>query len=734
MCVIAESPSLEMYSILRDPLFGIVVHYLEGSPLKNRDLQRAKVDMAVAVFIMGNKFSTKPDEDDAKTILQQFSLRRYIESAATEKEPLFCLQLIRPENRRHLGAQEDDDSKEIVVCLNEMKMGLLAKSCMFPGTSTLIFNLLTSFADNGDDDSEDEPNAGLTECEKYTHASDVAKKDDENDDCDDNGSCADSGSGSGGESDSIDTDSNASFRGGVYWMSEYQKGCDWEIYTTEMADIFEGYKFIDLAKRLYSKMGVILFALRITDLNAVKNRVRVVLNPADFVIPSKVRYAVQGFVIAKNQTSSDLSFSGDESGSNLSAITSSLTSQKVNASDMLGKRQSISKQLAGGRENSAGIMKQLGGGGGGGWQTLLASQHEAKKEEELYQSRQERVQRLEDDYLRNNFFVRDCPAGLDQCSIATSIQEEYPFIKDHMIVIAKGLSNLYDFIRPMRAKYLGKLRHIVLLFPCDIPEHIWRRISIFEGILYVRGSPLEESDIKRCGVFRASQVVVLADPDANSTGDVSGMDALIDADAIFTYHCVKRLNEHSHIVIEIVRHQNVGYLDENANTDCDYKFTPNFAAGKLFTSSMLDAVVCQVFYNPQLIRVLNKLISGTDHIEDTESMGKSPLLTESNRSNVGLKSLSGSSLYQVAVPEGFAGRSYGKLFDYFAAKDCLCIGLLRGIYSNMTVGPCSNRMPYVYTNPSPVTKLYKCDKVFVLSQRVLTSSRTSIKVMWRAFN
>lgn len=79
-----------------------------------------------------------------------------------------------------------------------------------------------------------------------------------------------------------------------------------------------------------------------------------------------------------------------------------------------------------------------------------------------------------------------------------------------MIIIAKGLNSLYDFIRPLRAKYLGKLNHIVILHPHDIPLHIWRRISIFEGILVAKGSSLEESDLRRAGIFRAAQVVVFA--------------------------------------------------------------------------------------------------------------------------------------------------------------------------------------------------------------------------------
>jgi len=34
----------------------------------------------------------------------------------------------------------------------------------------------------------------------------------------------------------------------------------------------------------------------------------------------------------------------------------------------------------------------------------------------------------------------------------------------------------------------------------------------------------------------------------------------VDADAIFCYQCVRRMNEQAHIVVEIVRHTNVSYL------------------------------------------------------------------------------------------------------------------------------------------------------------------------------
>jgi hypothetical protein len=594
-----------MHVILRDPNFGIVVHYLAGSPLNNADLHRARVDLAVAIFIMGNKFSTKPDEDDAKTILQYFSIQRYFrtQNHLPHDEPLYCMQLIRPDNKRHLGEKAtDEDSNEIVICLNEMKMGLIAKTCMFPGTNTLIFNLLTSFADTGEGAAEEEEELEKIREEVAKNGQNKLGKlqeesDEENEDSkpnvlrqissEVNRLTHTNSSNKNMQDDNAhdsDTDSDDSVIGAGYWMNEYQKGCDWEIYTTEMADKFEGIKFIDLARNLYTKLGVVLFGIRVTDRNLVTNRVRVVLNPADFIIPPKSRCIVEGFVLAKNQGSANLSFKGAMSfeSSHLELIANSLMKSKPPQAQGLRKRVSISSHKP--------IM--TGQKLGHGWQTLLGTKSSPIQQEEMHQSRQEREQKLERDNLRNNFFIREL-LDIKDCTIKTSLSEEYPFIRDHMIVIAKGISNLYDFIRPLRAKYLGKLKHIVLLFPFDIPVNIWRKLSQFEGVLYVRGSPLEENDIKRAGIFRAAQVVVLADPDATGGNDTGGVDGLVDADAIFTYHCVKRLNEKAQIVIEVVRQQNISYL-ESKSSDIDYKFTPNFACGMLFTSSMLDAVVCQV--------------------------------------------------------------------------------------------------------------------------------------------
>ena len=98
------------------------------------------------------------------------------------------------------------------------------------------------------------------------------------------------------------------------WIGEYQRGCDWEIYSTELADSFEGTTFCYLSEVLYQKLGIVLFGLEIEDLSKDKSSIKLLLNPADFVIPSKKDFRVLAFVIAKNKQQSDLSTTDEVSG------------------------------------------------------------------------------------------------------------------------------------------------------------------------------------------------------------------------------------------------------------------------------------------------------------------------------------------------------------------------------------------------------------------------------------
>ena len=361
---------------------------------------------------------------------------------------------------------------------------------------------------------------------------------------------------------------------------------------------------------MYDKLGVVLFALQITDAK-IEGASKLLLNPANFIIPSQDLFKIEAFVIAQNKASSDLSFHNMKTNDNtaiqalknIEAGFQSLSRVNRNITTSLnGLRKTTTvdtKKIAAlrtkmGHTNDINVQPEIKTTAASRWKSLKRSNLVAKKVESF--SYQEILHQLEDSHMKKEYYLRTIPAELSNCIIKTNVIDEIPFINNHVIIIGKGLSNLFDLIRPLRAKFLGMLRYIVIISSEDIPHDVWSKICIFDAILIIRGSPLEEANLRRAGIFRCAQVVVLADGSNNeSTASSVGMEALVDSDAIFSYQLVKRMNASTQIVVEIVNTSNISYLDTTNTSNVEnYKFSQQFAAGNLFTTSLLDSIVCQV--------------------------------------------------------------------------------------------------------------------------------------------
>ena len=523
-----------MQRILYQANYFFRVQYLQGSPLKNVDLVRAKASQAQAILFMTNKFSRQPTKEDSRTIMQLYSVRRHLEDLDI-KDTLLCAQIIQPENARKLDVEHE--LKNSTICLNKMRMGVIAKSCIYPGTSTLLFNLLNSFA-------FDEP---LLKKETKNQLNNATIPDDEY------------------ETYNNEDDEENEF---MDWDTEYKIGTGWEIYMTEISTRFCGYPFLDLTRVFYDRLGVVLFALKVKDLKGRKGT-RLLLNPGDYVIPALTESRVEGFVIAEDNSSADLSFTPKAKKQNRrqSQIGSLVTA--ISKSVELGKniiRRRTGTLDVGNLHSKSGKgdsnVKESGTSGGN-----LNSLHQARRlikrqsSGDLTLNPHEKRQKRKDESFRMNFYLADKPIDLDYVTIKSSLVEEFPHVIEHIIVSGKSLSNLNDFIMPLRERRKGLLTHIVILYAGDIPHNVWAQISVFEGIFFVRGSPVSERDLQRAGVFRAAQFVLLAGQDeteASIAGDNSSLSfqelgGLEDADAIFSYQTIRRMNDELNIVIEMVK-------------------------------------------------------------------------------------------------------------------------------------------------------------------------------------
>jgi hypothetical protein len=134
------------------------------------------------------------------------------------------------------------------------------------------------------------------------------------------------------------------------------------------------------------------------------------------------------------------------------------------------------------------------------------------------------------------------------------------------------------------------------------------------------------------------------------------------------------------VVLEMVYSDNVVFLKQadltSASSESHYRFTPQFASGCLFTSSMLDSFTCQQFYYPELISVINQLVAGNNMSAEDEMLTAIDRIPRSN-------------LYQIAVTSKMIKDTptYGMLFSAMSEKKQTCLGLFRGIVPENGCGP-----------------------------------------------
>uniref|UniRef100_A0AAR5P352 RCK N-terminal domain-containing protein n=2 Tax=Dendroctonus ponderosae TaxID=77166 RepID=A0AAR5P352_DENPD len=133
-----------MRMILQVPIWAQRVIYIQGSCLKDGDLVRARMNEAEACFILAARNYADKTAADEHTILRSWAVKDFAPNVAQ------YVQIFRPENKLHVKFAE------FVVCEDEFKYALLANNCTCPGASTLVTLLLhTSRGQEGQQSQEE---------------------------------------------------------------------------------------------------------------------------------------------------------------------------------------------------------------------------------------------------------------------------------------------------------------------------------------------------------------------------------------------------------------------------------------------------------------------------------------------------------------------------------------------------------------------------------------------------
>lgn len=141
-----SSPNEELMKLIKS-LNNKRIFYLVGNSLVHFDLERACADSAICAVILANKLAKNPRLEDFSNIMKAFSFRKFNSIYGESKDTRICIQLLRPETKEIYFSSlvnYDISSNDQIICVEELKLQLLGKSCLCQGITTIISALITS--------------------------------------------------------------------------------------------------------------------------------------------------------------------------------------------------------------------------------------------------------------------------------------------------------------------------------------------------------------------------------------------------------------------------------------------------------------------------------------------------------------------------------------------------------------------------------------------------------------
>ncbi|XP_064415543.1 potassium channel subfamily T member 2 isoform X1 [Latimeria chalumnae] len=577
---------VQVRRVLQIPMWAQRVIYLQGSALKDQDLLRAKMDDAEACFILSSRCEVDRTAADHQTILRAWAVKDFAPNC-----PLY-VQILKPENKFHVKFADH------VVCEEEFKYAMLALNCICPATSTLITLLVhTSRGQEGQQSPE-------------------------------------------------------------LWQKMYGKCSGNEVYHIKMEEStffaeYEGKSFTYASFHAHKKYGVCLVGVRRED---NKN---ILLNPGPRYIMSctdtcfYVNITKEENSAFKNQEEQNklkLSNAVYHGPSRLPvhSIIASMGTVAIDLQDT-GCRPSSGPNLTlpadGAKEKrrpSIAPVLEIADASSIQPCDLLSdhSEDEATPSDEENSTSQEYVK----GYPPNSPYIGSSPTfchllqkkvpfcclRLDKGCQHNHYEDAkaYGFKNKLIIVSAETAGNgLYNFIVPLRAYYRPKkeLSPIVLLLDNPPDMHFLEAICWFPMVYYMVGSIDNLDDLLKCGVTFAANMVVV---DKESTMSAEE-DYMADAKTIVNVQTLFRLFSSLSIITELTHPANMRFMQFRAK-DCyslalsklekkerekgsnlAFMFRLPFAAGRVFSISMLDTLLYQSFVKDYMISI-TRLLLGLD--------------------------------------------------------------------------------------------------------------------------
>uniref|UniRef100_A0A803T6Y2 RCK N-terminal domain-containing protein n=1 Tax=Anolis carolinensis TaxID=28377 RepID=A0A803T6Y2_ANOCA len=554
---------IQVRRVLQIPLWSQRVIYLQGSALKDQDLLRAKMDNGEACFILSSRNEVDRTAADHQTILRAWAVKDFAPNC-----PLY-VQILKPENKFHVKFADH------VVCEEECKYAMLALNCVCPATSTLITLLVHTSRGH----------KRLGDCSYYSvqqwscvSSSKVAKR---------KGRCL---------------------------------HCVW----------------------LY---GVCLMGVRREDnksilLNPGPRHIMTASDTCFYINITKEENSAFIFKQEEKQKKKGFSGRGIYDGPSRLPVHSIIASMGTVAMDLQNTECRPINNSNGGQHRP--VLEVADSSS-----LLPCDMLSDQSEDEMTQSDEEASANLalrKHGYPPNSPYIGSSPTlchllpvkapfcclRLDKGCKHNSYEDAkaYGFKNKLIIVSAETAGNgLYNFIVPLRAYYRSRkeLNPIVLLLDNKPDHHFLEAICCFPMVYYMEGTIDNLDSLLQCGIIYADNLVVV---DKESTMSAEE-DYMADAKTIVNVQTMFRLFPSLSIITELTHPSNMRFMQFRAKdsyslalsklekkerengSNLAFMFRLPFAAGRVFSISMLDTLLYQSFVKDYMITI-TRLLLGLD--------------------------------------------------------------------------------------------------------------------------
>uniref|UniRef100_A0A667Z9F4 Potassium sodium-activated channel subfamily T member 1 n=1 Tax=Myripristis murdjan TaxID=586833 RepID=A0A667Z9F4_9TELE len=561
---------IQVRRILQIPLWSQRVIYLQGSALKDQDLMRAKMDDAEACFILSSRNEVDRTAADHQTILRAWAAKDFAPNCPLYfGTPFYYLLSV-------LFSYH-------VVCEEEFKYAMLALNCVCPATSTLVTLLVhTSRGQEGQMSPEQ-------------------------------------------------------------WQRTYGRCSGNEVYHIRLCDSkffgeYDGKSFTYASFHAHKKYGVCLIGVKREDnksilLNPGPRHIMAATDTCYYINITKEENSA--FIFKQEEKhNKGLPVSGLYDAPSRLPVHSIIASMGTVAIDLQnpdppedsGKLTLPTENGAGSRRPSIAPVLEIADSSAILPCDLLSDQ----SEDETNQSDEEGS--VGSDFVKgyppNSPYIGSSP------TLCHLLPQKAPFCClrldkgcMHNMSAETAGNGLYNFIVPLRAYYRPRkeLNPIVLLLDYPPDNHFLEAICCFPMVYFMAGTIDNLDNLLQCGIIYADNLVVV---DKESTMSAEE-DYMADAKTIVNVQTMFRLFPSLSIITELTHPSNMRFMQFRAK-DCyslalsklekierdkgsnlAFMFRLPFAAGRVFSISMLDTLLYQSFVKDYMIPIV-RLLLGLD--------------------------------------------------------------------------------------------------------------------------